>query len=457
MKNAESQLRLPRRAVLAGLGVGGGATLLGPLVGQARASGAPQRLLIIHRPCGTVPDQWWPTGGVTTWRASPILAEFAALRDDMVILNGINCPRDPNATGSKPAQGMLAMMTPPPPSGVAWPATAGYEAGDPNTTAITAVDESIDQLLRREVPALQAPIASLQLAMSSQLDPASVAAFSYLKAAGQATPSPLLGEPNPTAALQQLLGALPDPVANAALNKSLYDFVSGDITRLHDRAPASQSAKLTAHLEAIKQLELQLVPTLGPLPVAGVGADETADEARYLEVCKQHTQVIKAAFACDATRVITLSFGTAQSSLRFSKILPPGTVSDFDGLYSIGQNTGAQASLAAIERFVARTTAQLLLELKNTPDPAAGGSLLDNTLVVYWSECSIANTHGVQNMPVLAFGGKFLGLHGGSYLTFSNRTMSDFWVATAQAFGYQALTAFGAAEWNTGALPGLFG
>ncbi len=462
MKKANT--KFPRRAVLAGLGSGAAATCLRPLVGRAQAAAPPQRLLIIHRPCATVPAQWWPTGGVTTWTASPILSELSALRNEMVILNGINCPRDPNWPVNKPAAGMLAMIAPPPASDVGWPATTPGTNNDPNTSAITAPDQSIDQLLLDHVPALQGGgIPSLQLAVSSTAGAASLASVSYEKPAGQALATPLRGESDPSAALKTLLGALPDPATTKALNQSLYDFVRSDITRLRDRSPASQSPKLNAHLEALKQLAAQLdaascaVPTLGPLPTTSAALGATLEEIRYTEVCKQQMQVIKAAFECDLTRVITLTFGTAQSGLRFSNILPPNAVSSVDGLYGLSQDTSAAASLAAIEKFFAATTAQLLLELKNTPDPAGGGSLLDNTLVVYWSETSLANTHAVENMPILVFGGKFLGLQGGSFLTFYDRTMSDFWVATAHAFGYQALTAFGAPEWNRGTLPGLFG
>ena len=55
------------------------------------------------------------------------------------------------------------------------------------------------------------------------------------------------------------------------------------------------------------------------------------------------------------------------------------------------------------------------------------------------------------------FGGKFLKLRGGRYLQFEDRYMSDLWVQIAQAWGYSALTQFGASRWNRGPLPGLFG
>ena len=118
-------------------------------------------------------------------------------------------------------------------------------------------------------------------------------------------------------------------------------------------------------------------------------------------------------------------------------------------------NTSAWQDQQAIDTFYSRQTAELLLALKNTPE--GGGSLLDNTLVVYWNNASDGNSHGVKDMPILLFGGKFLNLQGGRYLQFQNRYMSDLWVQTAQAWGYSALTQYGASRWNQGPLPGLYG
>jgi hypothetical protein len=99
-----------------------------------------------------------------------------------------------------------------------------------------------------------------------------------------------------------------------------------------------------------------------------------------------------------------------------------------------------------------------------------GNTLLDNTLVIFWSEVSNGNAKGAVDMPVVLFGGKFLKMNGGSLLTLSNTTqtpaegvsrpdppyMSDLWVTIAQAWGYN-LTAFGDLSWNTGPIQGIFG
>jgi hypothetical protein len=84
--------------------------------------------------------------------------------------------------------------------------------------------------------------------------------------------------------------------------------------------------------------------------------------------------------------------------------------------------------------------------------------------------CSVGNSHSVVDMPILAFGGKFLNLQGGKYLPFGKplrndgnflqendaRTMADFWVQTAQAWGYP-MQSYGDAMWNKGPMPGLYG
>ncbi|MES1204346.1 MAG: hypothetical protein ABUS79_00280 [Pseudomonadota bacterium] len=62
--------------------------------------------------------------------------------------------------------------------------------------------------------------------------------------------------------------------------------------------------------------------------------------------------------------------------------------------------------------------------------------MLDNTLVVYWSECSIGVDHSIPDIPVALFGGKSLGLQQGSFIKYTGRTFADLWVETFKRFGY---------------------
>lgn len=467
MTDFRQRLQQSRRAILAGLGAGTAATFLHPLLGKAQSTLAPQRLLVIHRPIGTMQSVWWPTGIGKAWTTSTILSELEALREHTVVIKGLNCPYA-DWTGNKPALGLMSMMTPAPSRDASWPETRN-SSGDPNSRFLAPFDASIDQLLLQNVTGLQgAPLPSLQLGVSEQSalpGNTSVGCLSYVKAAGQELATPLVPVVSPIAALQSLRGVAAEPSASAALDKQLFHFLREDVQRLEGRAPATESAKLNAHLAALSGLEASLeaaactLPELGALPEAPPGV--TQDEAHYDTVQRQQLQLIKAAFQCDLTRVITFSFGTGEPGMRFQKILPPGTVYDGSSLYAISQNNSSDNAAHAhiqVEKYFARQLAALLLDLKSTPEPQGEGSLLDNTLVVYLSECSGISYHSPVDMPVLAFGGKSLGLNGGQYLQFYDpRCMPDFWVAVAQAFGYTELKAFGAPEWNKGPLPGLFG
>jgi hypothetical protein len=498
---SSNKTRFARRTLLAGLGTAAAGALLKPVVAHSQTGLAPQRLLLIHRPCGSVPKAWWPqSGGLTDWVASPLLASFDKLRNDMVVMRGVDCPRIQDWLGNKPAAGMIAMMAPPPkdkgPDDLhVWPVLPGFtpvELNDPNGRFITSTDMTIDQLFLQKVPQLRRSLvpslqltASLESANSAHSSCDHVVSYSKLNPAAQ-LPTPLWPEARPNVVLQNLFGTLmgmsPDDVAKRqALNKSMLDFLRGDLNRIRPRLPASEVPKIDAHLDALRTLELQLAgaasracvaPTLGALPTATGQISE--EDARYLECCKQQSLLIKTAFQCDLTRVISFTFGCYVSPLHFINILPPGTIQDAAAIGDISHNggTGYLEAQQATEKFFCDTTASLLLDLKNTPDGTGPGSLLDNTLVVFWNECSVGNTHSMIDMPILAFGGKFLNLQGGKYLQYGqpgrndgnfwrnypdNRTMADFWVATAQAWGYSQMKAYGDAMWNKGPMTGLYG
>ena len=76
-KMAKQDFRMLRRAFLGGMGMTAVGAMLRPILAAAAGNGPPQRLLMIHRPCGTsslTNGRWWPTGGATGWSASPLLS-----------------------------------------------------------------------------------------------------------------------------------------------------------------------------------------------------------------------------------------------------------------------------------------------------------------------------------------------------------------------------------------------
>src|SRR3954447_20755603 len=99
-----------RRPLLAGIGAGVAHMFFRPLVAQAEGV-TPQRLLLIHRPCGSWPKQFFPAGPAGTGYAStPLLDSFAALRAKMVVMKGVDCPRTDDVNGDRHGMGIMTML-----------------------------------------------------------------------------------------------------------------------------------------------------------------------------------------------------------------------------------------------------------------------------------------------------------------------------------------------------------
>ena len=530
-------LRMLRRSFLGGIASAGLATILRPIMAHAETGATPQRLLMIHHPCGSSSlgnGRWWPTGGSTGWNASPLLSSFTdgkvgALQNQMVVLKGLSNPRNQNWLGDQHGSGFLGMITPPVkdigPS--SWPQSASATPStkaDPNGKTITPSDQSVDQLFLSQIPALKGapcPVPSVQLTASTESsdqtnDNHALRVVSYAPGAAGGLPVPLWPEPSPANALKNYFASnamslSEEQIARAAAqNKSVLDFALGGLSSLQNQVPKSQLPKVQAHLDAIRQLETNLMAGQGAMACApptfpngpfqpsspmfsggsaqgGVTNVGKLDSEHY-PMWAQHKEIIKTMFLCDLTRVVSFTFGYGNSGIHFEngvlsdplfagKYLDPNGkgIDDPNGHHDISHGVGGDAVDAQyiIDKWYCDRTAEFLAELASTPD-VNGGSLLDNTLVVFWSEVSDGNAHGAVDMPVLLFGGKFLKLNGGSYLQLGNAAnnakfnptgkydagpapyMSDFWTTTAQAWGYD-LPAYGDAQWNTGKISGIYG
>src|SRR5262245_259148 len=90
------QYRFQRRSFLAGIGAAVGLASLLRRVEQAEAQLlAPQRILFVQRPVGTVPQYWFPPGQLSFEQSVElprILQPFSAVRDRMVLFEDLSLP-----------------------------------------------------------------------------------------------------------------------------------------------------------------------------------------------------------------------------------------------------------------------------------------------------------------------------------------------------------------------------
>jgi len=506
--------RMARRSFLRACG--GSAALLLPLLrdieARADGAGAPLRFLVIHKPLGVQWARWRPAATTTTtsFTLPACSAAFEPLRSKMVLIDGVNI-----VGGAGSAEGgVVALMT---------GQTALGKIGQQDWCAGGA---SIDQILLARSPMLGGPtttartaFGSLQLAADVRADRDEVAprVLSYLDPLpGQADISrarqPLYPETQPIAVFNRLFGGALPPGTSAAdaarllaHKLSVVDFMRSDLARLRTLVPASEKVRLDAHADAIQKLEATIraslpigpggtcavpavpptfnptVPPRGPnttlnTTLAGLDYYTPNEPANHPHqaVGRAHLALIKAAFACDLTRVATFSWAAGTSWVLF-----PGP---FDGAplpndvpaathHNMADSGDAATNpwLANVDTFYARETAQALQELDAQVD-SDGNSLLDNTVAAYVSEGSQMPGHGQTDIPFAVFGGKNTRIQGGKFLkvtggplssvadgtTTGNRPTNDVWLALAPVFGVE-LAGLGAASQFTGPLAGLAG
>ncbi|HEY2901911.1 MAG TPA: DUF1552 domain-containing protein [Polyangia bacterium] len=463
MKLRDSFQYIPRRTLLAGMGTAAAGVMLRPLFAAA-AGASPTRLLVVHRPCGTFLDAFFPAGGdQTTFTLPSILVPFTAVKDNMVIVDGVTCPRDPNWPGDKHGAGIMSMM-----SGLRPVEIPGTDSGgDPNAKNQCAAGPSFDQLMLQKSAALQGTsTASIQ---ATAYRPSSVGLpnFKVLSYTGQN--GPLFPESRPATLFDGLFAAAmpnlsPERAAQLRTRQTgILDFVNQDLTRLRGTVPKSQLPKLDAHLAGIQSLQARLsapTPGTGTMPacqppVQGALSDPTGDvtidEAQHEVVSRNQMAIILSAFQCDLTRVATFSFAAGASALRFSKIMPNFT--NPAGHHDLSHQPDQHAQHAQVDTFYSQMLAEMIQNMKNTPD--GDGTLLDHTLVVYFNECAIGANHTIENMPILMFGGKNLNLQTGHHLNFGGKFMTDVWTAIGNALGVP-MTTFGDPAYNKGTVAGLF-
>jgi hypothetical protein len=105
-------------------------------------------------------------------------------------------------------------------------------------------------------------------------------------------------------------------------------------------------------------------------------------------------------------------------------------------------NADAQAKLEKINTWFAGEFAYLAKRLADTPEPGGvGGSMLDNTLLVWTNELGKGNSHTLDNIPCVIVGG-CPGFTMGRSLKLDKVAHNRLWLTLANAMGHE-ITTFG--------------
>jgi hypothetical protein len=457
--------RFGRRSFFTAAGAGVAHMFLRPMLAEAQGV-IPQRLLMIHRPCGTWPDDFLPPKGTpagANYPITPILKSFEALRHKMVVFRGVDGLPNDLANGDRHGAGMIGQISGNLP---VQPANASQsDRDDSNSKTITVGSPSFDQwILANGIAGVQ-PAAggakSIHLSGTTRSGQGQhFACLSCISYAG--TSQPKFGEPRPMKNFTNILGnammgaGVPvDPAIierQLAQKRSVMDFVRTDLGRLKGMIPSGQGVKLDAHLEGIRLLESRITrlpppvtagcmkPTLAPEPATGQSGRER-DESIHAVVSANNLAIIRAAFQCDLTRVATFTYADGNNDLHPINYVSNPTFkidgNHHDGVSHGGkQNRDSQIAKKETDIFYGNITAKALSDMDKVPEGSPGETLLDNTLTYYFSECSYGDEHEMIDVCTLLFGGKFLKLNVGNYLSYAPKIYTnDVWTSLLNAWG----------------------
>jgi hypothetical protein len=477
--------RFARRSFLSAIG---GAfaleNVLRSMEAAAQGATSPMRLLVANYPVGTVRPDFEPTGSGVTYETSRLLKPFetAELRQDMIVLYGLSNDSIGGPGGKGHQKGMVIMAT--------GAATKYVRAGELIDQDCCAAGPSFDQIFLKRALGLQTPKGYLNVICDNRVDynpETSVQCMSYdyaerpVEAVGGSGQEhiPLLPELSPLQLYLGTFGGLmpggmvgsnPEQLTRALKeHKSVLDYSLRELARLKQLAPASESAKLDFHADAVRKIETQLSNQLAqgpgtltecaaPMPSAVTGGKydggihrdydnptaSVSDETVHEQVGQLHAGLIKAAFACDLVRVATFQWSPGVNHIAFKGIYPgePNSIymhhplshriTTSDTLATSGRRPEVEF-LSSVEEWYNQRFAKIVADFKATPD-VFGNSLLETTVIPYLTEVAACG-HEYYPLPALIFGGSKLGLKGGQYQYLDQRPHNDMWLSIAQAFG----------------------
>jgi hypothetical protein len=447
---------ISRRTVLRGVG---GAAIALPfleamLPKRTRAATPPKRFIVMFSANGTIPTAWTPTangadagtdaGAGQSFTLSPILTPLASHQSDLVIIQGL---LQEGGGGDGHQNGIGGMLTgcplnPGPFAGVGAP-PAGWPTGP-----------SVDQRIAEGLAA-PTPLRSLELGVQVG------AADNWGRMIYRAANQPLPPTDDPAAVYDTVFSDLhTDPGVLAqqrARHKSILDAVGAEYTRIGGQVSAADKQRLDAHLEAVREIETRLTTDLvenNPAchdPTVPTLSAQSNDS--YPNVGATQMDLLTMALACDLTRVASLQWSRSVSQVRFTWLNIPDGHHDLS--HHSDTDTDAVTKLTQINTWYAQQMSGLIDRLKSTPD-AGGGTLFDNTLILWSNELAKGNTHSRQDAPYVLAGNAGGTLATGRFLSYEGQGINhnNLLVSILNAMGLPDTT-FGEADWCTGPLTGL--
>jgi hypothetical protein len=382
-----------RREFLRDLGIGAAAVpfvLNLPSLGFANQRQRKQRLVFLFSPNGVYPPAFWPDeeGKLTSLKES--LKPLEPFKERTLILHGV-CDKV-RGDGDNHMRGIGCLLT-----GVEL--FPGNIQGGSHTPAGWASGLSVDQEIKNHLqanPATRTRFGSLEFGV---MVPDRADTWTRMIYSGPNKPIAPIDDP------YQMFAKLYGRMKDQEHLKSILDDLQEDLRKVRSAVSTEDRRLLDEHAGFVREMEQELkaskqqdvghaVPELEP----GVKTEND----NMPRICRMQIDLMVNSFAADFARLASLQItnSVGQARMRWLKI----NEGHHELSHHPDSDKDAVDKLTRINKWYCEQMAYLAKRLAETPEPGGGGSLLDNTLLVWTNELGKGNSHTLDNIPFVLVG-----------------------------------------------------
>jgi hypothetical protein len=424
-----------RRDVLKGLSLGAGSFLLAPLLKQVQLQAAgderalPQRFVFVVKSSGVVPD------GITPESLRGDEARNQSLKD--VALPDSMAALEPFKDQLAIVQGLSGRMCRGGHS--SWFGAMGVymTGGEHDRGAILRA--TADAELARLSPA---PFNHVGLAVRGPALSRSYGGVLYPGITAVAANKELPFQGSPDMAFEQLFGSAASASGNGQarfrVQKNLLDFMVDDIRRVNQTIPSPERGKLDAYLNAFEELQVRHSRLTGMKSQIKDNAPKFDDKfTSDVEEVRQeaHFDLATAALIAGLTNCVTIRLDNL--STVYSEL---GLVKHNHGIGHNESSRSQEECRNIIRQHHSTLLAGMAGKLRAVPE--GDGSMLDNTMIVFFSDSANKHHGDCLEWPYVVIGGCGGKLNiPGRYIRYPKygeagcRTIGNWWTTLLNAFG----------------------
>lgn len=406
---------------------------------------SPKRLVLFFTPHGTVWPKWRPVGTTSNFTLPYILEPLNPFKSRLNIIDGVGLGG--GGPGAPHTRGPAVLFTGSP---LADDGTFTRSDCSGGCTFGWNTSLSVDQEIANRLAGVT-PYKSLEFGV--KCGGGHPGAFISYRGAAQ----PNAPRTDPIATFNQLFAgkSLTDTQKARTLSRRLdvLGHAQSDLNRLKGRVSGADWQKLSAHANAVSELQASLkaestaLCTPPTLPVQGSQIFKPWATDRQIDM-------LVASLACGFSRVASFQYRLGENDGGGEGTYDWLGQTDEHHLTTHDASALAQDKISNIYRWYAQRFAYLLQKLDGIPE--GDGTLLDHTLVLWGSEIGIGTNHDISNIPFVMAGGGKAGAKLGQSLKFTGGVLNNqLLVSLCHFMGYADVAKFGSFDAGKGPLPGL--